>query len=71
MISRGTTGVPPGKAECLWWSAGWGRGVMMVMDDCGMILGGANPDEGPPIQWSSSSMLSTAEKEGGKESGMI
>jgi hypothetical protein len=45
--------------------------VMMVMDDCGMILGGANPDEGPPIQWSSSSMLSTAEKEGGKESGMI
>jgi len=33
-------------------------------------IGGANPDQGAPIQRSSSSMLSIAEREGGKESGM-
>ena len=65
----GKRGAPPGK-ECLMWSAGWARGVMMVMEECGMKLGGANPGQGAPIQRSSPSMLSIAEREGGKECGM-
>ena len=34
----GKRGAPPRKEECLMWSAGWGRGVMMVMEECGMKL---------------------------------
>jgi hypothetical protein len=32
----GTRGAPPGKEECLMWSAGWARGVLMLMEECGM-----------------------------------
>jgi hypothetical protein len=60
----GKRGAPSGK-KCLMWSAGWARGVMMVMEECGMKLGGANPVQGAPIQRSSQSMLSIAEREGG------
>jgi len=43
---------------------------MIVMEECGMKLGGPNPGQEVPIQQSSPSMLSIAEREGGKESGM-
>ena len=66
----GTRGAPPGKEESLMWSTGWAWRVMMVMEECGMKLCGANPGQGTPIQRSSPSMLSIAEREGGKESGM-
>jgi len=33
-------------------------------------MGGENAGQGAPIQWSIPSMLSIAEREGGKESGM-
>jgi len=46
------------------WSAGWARGVMMVMEECGMKLGGANPSQEAPIQRSSPSMLSITERGG-------
>jgi len=36
-------GAPRGKEECLIWSAGWARGVTMVMEKCRMKFGGANP----------------------------
>jgi len=52
------------------WSAGWARGVMMVMEECGIKLRGAYPGQGAPIKRSSPSMLSIAEREGGDESGM-
>ena len=60
----------PEEKECLMWSARWARAVMMVMEECGMKLGGANPGQGAPIHRSSPSMLSIAKREGGKESGM-
>jgi hypothetical protein len=53
------------------WSAGWARGVMMVMEEYGMKLRGANPVQGGLIQQSNPSVLSIAERETGKESGMI
>jgi len=28
------------------WSAGWARGVLMVMEECGMKLRGAKPGQG-------------------------
>ena len=62
----GKRGAPPGKMECLMWSAGWARGEMMVMEECGMKLWGANPGQGVPIQRTSPSMLSIARREGGK-----
>jgi hypothetical protein len=65
----GKRSAPPGK-ECLMWIAGWARRVKMVMEEYGMKLGGANPDEGAPIQRSSPSMPSIAEREGVKECGM-
>jgi len=66
----GKIGAPAGREVCLMWSAGWARGVMMVMEECGMKLWGANPGQGAPIQRSNPSMLSIAEREGGKESRM-
>jgi len=66
----GKRGAPPGKEECLMWSARWPTAVMMVMEECGMKLGGANPGQGAPIHQSSPSMLSITERKGGKESGM-
>jgi len=40
----GKRGAPPGKEECLiWsagWSAGWARGVLMLMKERGMLLRG-------------------------------
>jgi len=62
--------VPPATEECLMWGAGWGRGVMMVMKERGMKLRGANPGQGAPIQQSSQSRLSLADRGGRKESGM-
>jgi len=41
-------GVPPGKEECLMWSAGWARGVMMVMEECRMKLRGSKPGKEAP-----------------------
>jgi hypothetical protein len=29
---RGKRGMPPGKEKCLIWSAGWARGVLMLME---------------------------------------
>jgi len=52
------------------WSAGWAMGVMMLMEECRMKLGGAYPGQGAPIQSSSPSILSIDEQVGGKESGM-
>jgi len=46
----GKRGVSAGKEECLMWSAGWARGEMMVMEECGMKLWGANPVQGATIQ---------------------
>jgi len=66
----GKRGAQPGKEECLMWSAGWARGEMMVMEEYGMKLWGTNPAQGVPIRRSSPSMLSIAEREGGKESGL-
>jgi hypothetical protein len=62
----GKRGEPQGKEECLMWSAGCTRGVMMVMEESGMKLGGANPGQTVPIQRGSPSMLSIADREGGK-----
>jgi hypothetical protein len=33
---RGKSGAPPGKEECMMWSARWARGVMMLMEERGM-----------------------------------
>jgi hypothetical protein len=52
------------------WSAGWAKEVTMVMEEGGIKLKGANPDQQAPIQQSSLSRLSIAERERGKESGM-
>jgi hypothetical protein len=52
------------------WSARWAGAVMMVIEERGMKLGGANPGQGVPIHRSSPSMLSITEREGGTESGM-
>jgi len=56
----GKRGTPPGKEECLMWSAGWARGVKKVMEECRMKLRGANHGEGVPIQQSSTSMVCMA-----------
>jgi hypothetical protein len=61
---QGKIGAPPGKEECLKWSAGWAKRVMMVMEECGMKLRGANPGQGAPIQQSSPPMLSIVERGG-------
>jgi hypothetical protein len=37
----GKGGAPQGKEECLMWSAGWARAVMMVMEVYRMELRGA------------------------------
>jgi hypothetical protein len=66
----GKHGAPPGQEVRLMWSAGWARGVMMVMEVCGMKLEGTNPGQGVLIQESSPSILSIAKREGGKESVM-
>jgi len=58
---------PPEEEECLMWSAGWARGVMMVMEECGMSLRGANPGERAPIERSSPIVLSIAEGGGRKQ----
>jgi len=42
----GKTGTPPGKEECHKGSAGWGRGVQMVMVECKIQYRGPNPDQG-------------------------
>jgi hypothetical protein len=33
---RGKRGAPPANEECLMWSAGWARGMLMVMEEHGM-----------------------------------
>jgi hypothetical protein len=40
--------VPPGKKDCLMWSAGWARGVLMLIEECEMLLRGAKPGQGGP-----------------------
>jgi len=42
----GKRGVPPGMEECLMWSAGWAMGVLMVKEEHGIELRGANPGQG-------------------------
>jgi len=32
----GKRGAPPANEECLMWSAGWARGVLMLMEEWGM-----------------------------------
>jgi hypothetical protein len=66
----GKRGAPPGKKEYLLWSAEWAKGVMMVMEECRMKLRVAKQGQGAPIQRSSPSMLSIAERKRGKVSGM-
>ena len=66
----GKRGAPPGKEECPMWSTGWAKGVMLVMEECGMKLRGANPGQGAPFQRSNPSMLSIAERVRGEESGI-
>jgi len=61
MNSQGNEVCNQEKKECLTWSPGWARGVMMVMEECGMNLRGANPGQGAPIRRSSPFMLSIAE----------
>jgi hypothetical protein len=34
--SAGKRGAPPGKEECLMWSAGWAKGVLMLIEEQGM-----------------------------------
>jgi hypothetical protein len=46
------------------WSAGWARGVILVMEECGMKLRGANPGQAAPIQQSSPTIPSIAEMGG-------
>jgi len=29
----GQRGAPPGKEKCMIWSAGWARGVLMLMEE--------------------------------------
>jgi len=41
----GNSGAPSGEEECLMRSAGRARGLLMVMEECGMKLRGANPDQ--------------------------
>jgi len=45
----GKRGAPPGKRERLMWSAGWVRGVRMLLEERGMLLRGANPGQGVPM----------------------
>ena len=52
----GRRGVPPRDEECVMWSAGWARGVLMVMEQCGMKLRGANPGHGVPMGLRSTSL---------------
>jgi len=33
---RGNRGTPPGKEVCPMWSAGWPRGLLMLMEERGM-----------------------------------
>jgi len=41
----GKRGASPGKEECLMLSAGWARGVLMLMEECGIKLRGAKPGQ--------------------------
>jgi hypothetical protein len=57
-------GAPPGKNECLICSAGWARGVMIVMEECGMKLRGTYPGQEVPILQRSPSMQSFTNRGG-------
>jgi hypothetical protein len=45
----GKRDTPPANEECLMWSAGWTRGVRMLMEEWGMKLRGAKPGQGGPM----------------------
>jgi len=46
----GRRGAPPGNEKCPMWSAGWARGSLMVMEECGMKFRGANPGKRAPTR---------------------